>query len=198
MASTRSLRRAGRPADIAACSCPSDIDTQTGLFSLLPQVARRRALAGRGGRRDRRRARNCGGLRARRGRGPDRHGLFAHARRRRHRRLHRAALAKRERRRDAADQRVHRPSRARPRQSVRGRGRADVRGRAAVPLGGGRGGAAAGCRPNNAAAAISRRFGRESPRRSGAKEGAEALTRKLWADGQAVMTGPSPSARGNA
>ena len=42
--------------------------------------ARRGAAAGRGGRRDQRRARNRGGLRARRRRGPDRHGLSAHSR----------------------------------------------------------------------------------------------------------------------
>ena len=70
-----------------------DIDAQPGLISLLAPSARRRARAGRGGRRHRRRARDRGGLRARRRCGPDRHRRFGAPRRPRFRRLHRAALA---------------------------------------------------------------------------------------------------------
>ena len=121
-----------------------DIDAQPGLISLLPQVrdAVRLPVVAAGGISDGRG--NRGGLRARRGRGPDRHRLSSHAGGDDFADASRRAR-ERQRRRNAAHERVHRTACARSHQSVRRRGRADVRGRAAVPLGGGSRGAAAGC-----------------------------------------------------
>jgi Nitronate monooxygenase len=155
-----------------------DIDAQPGLISLLPQVrdAVRLPVVAAGGRHQRR-ARNRGGLRARRGRSPDRHRLSSHpggdhlayAPRR---------ARERQRRRNAAHQRVHRPSRARSRQPVRGRGRPDVRGRAAVPPGGGSRGAATDCgretRQQRLFPALGRRGGGADAR--GRRRGADAAS----------------------
>ena len=142
-----------------------DIDGQPGLISLLPQVrdAVRLPVVAAGGISDW--ARNRGSLCARRGRGPDRHRLSAHAggddladasRRAR----------ERPRRRNAVDERVHRAAGARHRQSIRGGSRTDMQGRA--PTSAWRPERRRRCelRPNSAAAATSRRCGRASPQRS--------------------------------
>ena len=145
-----------------------DIDAQPGLISLLPQVrdAVRLPVVAAGGISDGR------GIAAAFALGADAVQIgtaypahaggddFAAASRR---------ARERQRRCDAAHERVHRPAGARSRQPVRGRGRADVRGRAAVSVGGGSRGAAAGCGRKTWASATFRRSGRARLRRSPAR-----------------------------
>ena len=127
--------------------------------------ARRGALAGRGGRRHQRWARNRGGLCARRGCGPDRHRLFAHAGGDDLPDPSRGAR-ERQRRRNAVDERVHRAAGARAHQSLRVRSRTDVpRTRRTFPWRRERR-RRCGLRTKSAAAAISRPSGPASPQRS--------------------------------
>ena len=178
-----------------------DIDAQPGLIALLPQVRDAVRSAGRGGWRYRRWARNRGGLRAGRGCGPDRHCLSAHAGGDDFAAASRRAR-ERQRRCNAAHQPVHRPARRAasstgswPRSDRLPRTRRNFRFAA---------GAAAPLR----AAAEKLGSGDFSPLWAGEaaalarEEGAEALTRRLWAEGQAVMAGlsgrglkPSPCLR---
>ncbi len=121
-----------------------DIDAQPGLISLLPQVrdAVRVPVVAAGGISDGR------GIAAAFALGADAVQIGTAYLRTPEATISAAASRRareRQRRRNAAHERVHRPARARSRQSFRGRGRADVRGRAAVPPGCGSRRAAAGC-----------------------------------------------------